>query len=249
MLSKNKIKLIKSLEQKKFRLKHNCFIIEGEKMIQELLVSKFKIIELFHTPEFNITHQDIDNTIISEQELKKISLLKTANKALAIVELPKATKYNTINGLNLVLDNVQDPGNLGTIIRTANWFGIKRIFCSTETADLYNPKVVQSTMGALFRTNVYYCNVEQLINTAKLQNIPIYGTLLSGSNIYEQNLSNTGLIVLGNESKGISPKIEKLVDHKIKIPNYSTDSEFMESLNVGVANAIVLAEFKRQLSQ
>lgn len=246
MLTKNKIKFIKSLEQKKYRLKHNCFVVEGEKMVSEVLASKFKVLDLFCTNDFNYS-DNIDFAIrVDEQELKKISFLKTANKALAIVEIPQHNATIQNSNLNLVLDNIQDPGNLGTIIRTANWFGVSHVFCSIETADVYNPKVVQATMGAIFRTKVQYCNTELLIKDAKKQNIPVYGTLLNGLNIYEQKLSTNGLIVLGNEGQGISPEIEKLIDHKIKIPNYTEGSELMESLNVGIANAIILAEFKRR---
>lgn len=246
-LTKNKIKFIKSLEQKKFRQKHNCFIVEGEKMVLELLASNCKVIELYQTIDFQSKNYFKNPITITNEELRKITLLKTPNNVLAIAEIFTSNIKTPQNELSLVLDDIKDPGNLGTIIRTANWFGIKQIYCSMETADVYNPKVVQSTMGALFRTNITYCNIEQLITQAKEQKIPVYGTLLSGSNIYEHKLSNSGYIVLGNESKGISPNIEALIDHKIKIPSYAAHDEQMESLNVAIANAIVLAEFKRQI--
>ncbi|MDA3894154.1 MAG: RNA methyltransferase [Salinivirgaceae bacterium] len=249
MLTKNKIKFIKSLESKKHRIKNNCFVVEGEKMVIELLESNFATKELFCTPEFYSRIKQITkiNPIeVSESELKKISFLKTPNQALAIVDLPKVESSNNFTGLNLVLDNIQDPGNLGTIIRTANWFGVDRIYCSMETADAFAPKVVQATMGAIFRTKLIYCDLPITINNAKHSGLGIYGTLLNGDNIYHTKLNQNALIILGNESKGISAPIEKLIDYKIKIPNYTTGSQFMESLNVGIANAIVLAEFKRQ---
>lgn len=252
MLSQNKIKFIKSLSLKKNRQQNNCFLVEGEKMILELMDSNFKTIEVYALKDFILQHTTIFNgnfsiNEISEKELHKISSLKTPNQALAIVEIPNYTIEDfSFDSLSLVLDNIQDPGNLGTIIRTANWYGVEYIFCSSDTVDAYNSKVIQSTMGAIFRTKIVYGNLLPIINMAKKNNQAIYGTLLDGNAIYASKLTNNGLIVLGNESKGISKPIQKLIDHKIRIPNFPEHSTAMESLNVGIANAIVLAEFRRQ---
>lgn len=252
MLSQNKIKFIRSLDTKKNRQHHNCFIVEGEKMVLELLQSNFETLELFCLPNFLSTHAKLINkrvavTEISELELKKISILKTPNLVLAIAIIPNhklaPQSYDT---LSLALDNIQDPGNFGTIIRTANWFGVTTIYCSSDTVDAYNSKVVQSTMGAIFRVKIIYVDLIQTLIDAKKKGQTIYGTLLDGDSLYTADLKNNGLIVLGNESNGISKPIQKLIDTKLRIPNFPEDSRTMESLNVGIANAIVLAEFRRQ---
>ncbi len=252
MLTQNKIKYIRSLDIKKNRQQNGCFIVEGEKMVVELIESNFKIVELFALPDFisqNI--EKIKNRCpfdeITERELKKISSLKTPNQVVAIAEIPKyIIEQSLFTSLNIALDNIQDPGNLGTIIRTANWFGVKNIFCSHNTVDTFNPKVIQATMGAIFRTNIVYCDLTEVIEKTKNSNLQVYGALLDGENIYSSKLNNSGLIVLGNESKGISEPIQKLIDIKIRIPNFPIDSTAMESLNVGIANAVILAEFRRQ---
>jgi TrmH family RNA methyltransferase len=254
MLSQNKIKFIRSLELKKNRKKHNLFIVEGEKMVLELLKSNIKITEVFAVDKFiaeinRFANDKINIFTITELQLKKISNLKTPNSVLAVAEIPHVTvseKY--YNDLCLAIDNIQDPGNLGTIIRTADWFGIKNIFCSNDSVDIYNPKVVQSTMGAIFRVNVYYTNLKEIIANAKNKGMQVFGTVLSGNNIYKSYLSNNAMIVLGNESKGISSKIENIIDIKIKIPRFPENSLSSESLNVGIANAIVIAEFRRQFN-
>jgi len=248
MLSSNKIKFIKSLNQKKNREYNNCFIVEGEKIILELINSNFNIIEILSTKDFIDNHKINNNiTQITEYELQKISNLKTPNKAVAIVKIPnKSFNNNIFNNLNIILDNIQDPGNLGTIIRTADWFGINNIFCSTNTVDVFNHKVIQSTMGAIFRVNIFYTDILKLIQDAIDNKQKIYGALLSGKNIYNTKLENSGLIILGNESKGISKPIQDLISDKIKIPNYPENNNNMESLNVSIANAIILAEFRRQ---
>lgn len=254
MLTNNKIKFINSLEIKKNRQNSKCFIVEGEKMILELIKSKLKTVELFALTDFirknNVKLKQIDSIIeISEKELKKISSLKTPNQVLAIVNIPSPKINNTtFKSLNIVLDNIQDPGNLGTIIRTANWFGVNNIFCSNNTVDAYNSKVIQSTMGAIFRTNIFYTDIADIIQKAKNSGQQIYGTLLDGDSIYDLPLNNNGIIVMGNESKGISKPIQKLIDNKILIPNFPENINDMESLNVGIANAIALAEFRRQLT-
>ena len=253
MLSINKIKHVKSLELKKHRINTKCFVVEGEKMVLELINSKLNTIELFATDDFLSNNLQIlkkANTVttVTTKDLKKISSLKTPNQALAIAEIPSPKiENNSFSSLNIALDSIQDPGNLGTIIRTANWFGVENIFCSKNTVDAYNPKVIQATMGAIFRTNIFYTNLPELINTAKNSGQKIYGTLLDGKNIYDTQLCNNGLIIMGNESKGISEPIQNLIDNKILIPNYPININDMESLNVGIANAIVLAEFRRQV--
>jgi TrmH family RNA methyltransferase len=213
--------------------------------------SNFKTMEVYALKDFILQHTTFFNgnfsvNEISEKELHKISTLKTPNQAVAIVEIPNYPIDDfSFDSLSLVLDNIQDPGNLGTIIRTANWYGVEYIFCSTDTVDAYNSKVIQSTMGAIFRTKVIYGDLLPILSKAKTHHQAIYGTLLDGHSIYNSKLTNNGLIVLGNESKGISQPIQKLIDHKIRIPNFPENSTAMESLNVGVANAIVLAEFRR----
>lgn len=253
MLSNNKIKFINSLNLKKNRFNNKCFIVEGEKMVLELINSNLKIVEIFALPDFILTNKTIlksINTIttITTNELKKISSLKTPNQVLALADIPSPSINNTtFKSLNIALDNIQDPGNLGTIIRTANWFGVNNIFCSNNTVDAYNSKVIQSTMGAVFRTNIFYADLADLIKKASDNGQQIYGTQLNGKNIYDSPLNNNGLIVLGNESKGISKPIQKLINNKILIPNFPININDMESLNVAVASAIVLAEFRRQI--
>ena len=253
MISQNKIKFIRSLANKKYRLQNNSFIVEGEKMVLELLESNFETTEIFALPSFiNAFASKIDKIThvneITEQELKKVSSLKTPNQVLAIVKSPNnRLNNNNYNLLSLALDNIQDPGNFGTIIRTANWFGVKNIFCSHDTVDAYNPKVIQSTMGAIFRTNIIYADLKDIIEKATKNGLNIYGAVLDGEDIYESKLNNNSLIILGNESKGISKPIQQLIDNKIRIPGFPKDSNTMESLNVSIANAIILAEFRRQI--
>lgn len=252
MLSQNRIKFIRSLDLKKNRHQQRCFVVEGEKMVLELLHSNFTTLEIFALPEFLIKYTallDPQTKLweVNESELKKISTLKTPNQALALVEMPKTTLHSEAFGsLSIALDNIQDPGNLGTIIRTANWFGVSHIFCSPDTVDAYNPKVIQATMGAIFRTHVIYDELETLIKKAKAQGTQVFGTLLEGVNMYEIALPQQAMIVMGNESKGISNNIQELIDSKIRIPDFPLGSNHMESLNVGIAHAIILAEFRRQ---
>jgi len=252
MLSVNQIKFIKSLEHKKYRKTHNCFVVEGEKMVLELMHSSFEIIDIFATKPFidkycreNKFYNKIKE--INESELAKISFLQTPNQVLAVAQLP-LSKPNEINKgeLMLALDNIQDPGNLGTIIRTASWFGITKLFCSPETVDAFNPKVIQSTMGAIFRTQIIYSPLSEIIQKVKANNISVIGTVLSGKNIYSQTLPKNALLVMGNESKGISDEIRTQLDIEILIPSFPENNQMMESLNVSVATALVCAEFRRQ---
>ncbi len=252
MLSKNKIKLIRSLDQKKHRKEHNLFIVEGEKMVNELLTSSLSIREIYATRVYYekiIKKQSLEINQVTEKELGQISQLKTPNQTLALVEIPNIStnECNTQKGLYLVLDNVQDPGNLGTIIRTANWFGVSTIFCSPDTVDAYNSKVVQATMGAIFTTQVVYTDLTEIFKNAKKHYTPIYGTSLKGENLYKKTLSENALIVMGNESKGISENTYLHIDEKILIPTFVEENvNVIESLNVGIATSIVLSEFRRQ---
>lgn len=239
MLSKNQIKLIKSLSQKKFRQQLSLFTVEGPKGISEFLNSDFKLHALYATDAiFKVSMDEI--SIISETDLKRISNLKNPNTALAIFEIPKPQSIVT-DGLIVALDNVRDPGNLGTIIRLCDWFGVTQLVCSESTVDCFNPKVVQATMGSLTRVKVVYQDLESLIRSTELQS---YAAVMDGSDLYKTNLSSNSVIVLGNEANGISKEIEALADHKITIPRFG-QYQLTESLNVANAAAIVLSEFKR----
>lgn len=248
-LSKNKIKYIHSLELKKIRKEERVFLAEGPKLVGDLL-GHFPCRFLAATPFWLQEHPGIDASElveVSQEDLSRASLLKTPQQVLAIFEQPQYTLEPEAvrSSLCLALDDVQDPGNLGTIIRLADWFGIEHIFCSAGTADVYNPKTVQATMGALARVKVHYCSLPQLIES--LADIPVYGTFLSGNIIYAESLSAHGLIVMGNEGKGVSPEVEKLINKKLYIPNYPQERETSESLNVAIATAVVCSEFRRRL--
>ncbi len=240
MVSKNQIKLITSLQQKKYRKQEQLFFVEGVKGVQELLDSNFELYELFTTkPDFQAIEKSKIYSI-SDAELKKISALTTPNSCLAVFKIPKPIPFEQ-NGLILALEDVRDPGNLGTIIRLCDWFGIKTLFCTEETVDAYNPKVVQATMGSVSRVNVVYGDLGKFLAETKL---PIFGTFMDGKNIYKESLPNEGIIVMGNEANGISKAIEKLVSERIAIPRFSA-LQATESLNVATATAIILSEFKR----
>ena len=249
MLSKNKIKYIRSLEQKKYRKEEKAFLAEGHKLVGDLS-GHFECRLVAATSTWLESHPDIkaDEIVeVSEEELKKASLLKTPQDVLAVFRIPETDPgtRDIAGSLCLALDDVQDPGNLGTILRTADWFGIRHVFCSIGTADAYNPKTVQATMGALARVRIHYCDLKDLIGT--LPDMPVYGTFLDGKNIYGQELTPHGLIVMGNEGKGISQEMEKLVNRRLLIPNYPQEEETSESLNVATATAIVCAEFRRRM--
>lgn len=241
MLSKNQIKLITSLTQKKYRKQHQLFIAEGKKVIEELLQSNFELESLFVTNDKIFTSVPKDKiNAITISEIKKISVLATANDCLALFKIP-VEREMTLKGLVLALDDIRDPGNLGTIIRLCDWFGIETLLCSDETVDVYNPKVVQATMGSISRVNVVYTNLEKAL---KVTSLPILGTFMDGENIYKKELPKEGIIVMGNEANGISPEIENLVTQKIAIPRFGKLQQ-TESLNVATATAIILSEFKR----
>ncbi len=251
MISQSKIKLINSLSKKKFRDINQLFIAEGEKIVSDLLLSQIDIKWIFATKEWH--HKN--NEVVAEEkvecelsQLKKITQLKTPPPVIAICQIPqtKIEKDNNSKELIIALDDIQDPGNLGTIIRLADWFGIKNIVCSNNTADAYNPKVVQATMGSIVRVNLFYTDLKEFLLEEKEKDTPIYGTFLDGENIYTKTLSNEGIIIMGNEGKGISPQIEKLVTEKLLIPSFSQSTNHSESLNVSTATAITLSEFRRR---
>ena len=249
-LSKNRIKYIRSLEHKKIRKEEHVFLAEGPKLVNDLL-GHFHCRFLGATASWLKEHPYVDADEISEitpEELARASLLRTPQDVLAIFEQPcyDLQPETVRKSLCLALDDVQDPGNLGTIVRLADWFGIEHIICSTGTVDIYNPKVVQATMGAIARVKVHYTALPEFI--CSLGDVPVFGTFLDGKNIYEQPLSPHGLIVMGNEGNGIGKEIEKLVNRKLYIPNYPAERTTSESLNVAIATAVVCAEFRRQAS-
>lgn len=240
MLSKNQIKLIRSLSQKKFRNKHKLFVVEGLKGVKEFLNSDFELESLFTTlPDFEV--EKARAVQIKEQDLKKLSFLKTPQEVLAVFKIP-AADFTKISGVNLILDGVRDPGNLGTIIRLCDWFGVENLICSHDSVDCFNPKVVQASMGSLARVSVCYVDLPQFIE--KQPGIPVYGAFLEGRNIYSEELKEPSFIIMGNEANGISPEVEELVTEKINIPQFGNVRE-TESLNVAMATSIILSEFKR----
>ncbi|MDB9960665.1 RNA methyltransferase [Oceanihabitans sp.] len=238
MVSKSQIKLITRLNQKKYRQQERLFIAEGLKTVNELLNSSLKLHHVFTTRSFNFDAKS--ETSVTEAELKKISFLSTPNQALAIFEIPESKPIKD-NQLIIALDDVRDPGNLGTIIRLCDWFGIQDLVCSASTVDCYNPKVIQATMGSITRVNVSYVNLEAFLKNNEMD---VFGAFMDGNNIYKTNLPNQGILVLGNEANGISPAIEACLDNKLSIPRFG-DLQTTESLNVATATAILLSEFKR----
>jgi RNA methyltransferase, TrmH family len=240
MVSKNQIKLISSLHQKKHRIAQQLFIVEGSKGIQEFLDSNFELDQLYTTQDDFETVANNQKTKVSDADLKKISALATPNTCLAVFKMPKQ-KQIIETGLILALDSIRDPGNLGTIIRLCDWFGVQQLVCSIETVDVYNPKVVQATMGSMARVQLHYVNLADFISTSSLA---VWGTFMAGESIYKTNLPQDGIIVMGNEANGISERLEKIIQHKITIPRFSTHQK-TESLNVATATAIVLSEFRR----
>lgn len=250
MLSKNLIKLVRSLDVKKFRKETNLFVAEGEKLVNDLIVSNvecYKIIATEKHADALKSKRDIEIITVSDDELKKVSFLKSPQGIVGLFKQKNNTPdINTPKKkLCLALDDVQDPGNLGTIIRIADWFGIEDIYCSIGTVDVYNPKTVQATMGAIARVNIYYVNLPQFLSSLE-KSIPIYGTFLNGKNMYEHKLSRNGVIVMGNEGKGIGAECEKFIDERILIPSFPAGRTTSESLNVSTATAIVCGEFRRR---
>ena len=245
MLSKNQIKLIKSLETKKNRKREGLFVAEGPKVVGDLLRAGYQPHSIYATPQCSLFNAKCST--VTDDELHRISFLQHPQEVLAIFHIPTPPQTIDIrpqtSALSLALDGVQDPGNVGTIIRIADWFGITQIFCSPDTADVYNPKVVQATMGSLAHVSITYCDLVPLLREA---NVPVYGTLLDGQDIYQQPLSAEGIIVMGNEGNGISPEVRQLVTNKLLIPNFNNNTETAESLNVAIATAITCSEFRRR---
>lgn len=233
-MTKAEILAVRALHAKEGRNEQQLFVCEGAKLVDEILHSSLTVRHIFSTIE------RADAEKITSNEMSRISALKTPTEILALVEIPHYTIRN--GGLNLVLDGVQDPGNLGTIIRIADWFGIRDIYCSHGSADCFNSKVVQATMGAIARVRVHYTDLVKLLES---KNAPIYGTFLEGENIYNSTLIPEGYIVMGSEGRGVSDEIKALVTHRLYIPPFPASGSTVESLNVAVATAIVCSEFRR----
>jgi len=239
MIVKNQIKLIRSLHQKKYRNQHGLFFAEGLKIVKELLNSDFEIYAVYATEEEVVDVSEEKLELVSESELKKISALATPNKVLGVFKIP-VVKEIDIQDWIVVLDDVRDPGNLGTIIRLCDWFGIRHLVCSSNTVDCYNPKTLQATMGSISRVNIGYTNLPNFLSNA---NVPIYGAFMEGETVYTAKLPSTGILVMGNEAKGISAEVRAYVSKKISIPQFG--KQITESLNVATASAILLNEIRR----
>jgi len=239
MLSKNQHKLITSLQQKKYRNKHQLFVVEGVKVVNEFLKSKFQLEKIFCTEDYKSSIEEYEPQLISENELSKISNLATPNKVLGLFKIPKPVDI-VDKGLILALDTVNDPGNLGTIIRLCDWFGVSQLVCSKTTVDCYNTKVVQATMGSLARLPIIYTDLQTYLLHTKL---PIYGATMHGEKTKDVSIKEDAVLVMGNESNGISKEIEKVLTYQITIPRYHKKS-CVESLNVATATAILLNDFR-----
>lgn len=245
MISKNQQKYIRQLEQKKYRKREGCFVAEGTKVVGDLL-KRYQPLDLYATESWDAP-KGVGYTLVSEEELQRVSFQQHPQQVLAIFPIPQPTDPVSLRGsLTLALDGVQDPGNLGTIIRIADWFGIDTIICSEETADAWNPKVIQATMGSIARVNVIYANLLELLDTLP-SDYPVYGTFLDGENIYTQTLSGEGLIIMGNEGNGISDAVKAKVNRRLLIPDFH-QGDTADSLNVAIATAITCSEFRRRIS-
>jgi TrmH family RNA methyltransferase len=245
MLSKSQISLITSLQHKKFRHQHNLFIVEGHKSVSEFAQSSYQLEAIYHTPEFAVKLLKLSNKInfqeISVADMARITCLKTPTDVLALVKVPVSPviDYSLLKEkFSLALDGVQDPGNMGTIIRTADWFGIEHLICSDDTVDAYNPKVVQATMGSLARVKVHYTDLLKTLPQSKLN---IFGALLNGTNIYNTTFGAEGILIMGNEGNGIRPQVQEVINTAVTIPQAGK----AESLNVAMATAIFCSEIKR----
>jgi TrmH family RNA methyltransferase len=254
MLSKKQVSLVVSLQKKKCRDEEKLYVIEGDKIVKEFLASGKKVLTLIAKPEF-ITAlstgllNSADEVIpVNYEELKKMSSLTTPHNAMAVVGIqevsPKPGKI--LENLCVAIDFIQDPGNLGTIIRSAAWFGIKNIVCSENCVDVYNPKVIQASMGAILNVDVWYMDLAEFLGKAGARSVPVYGTMLEGESIYSKELSNKGVIVLGNESKGISADLIPFITDRIVIPKFTDAVNGIESLNAGMAASIIFSEFARR---
>ncbi len=240
MVSKNEIRLITNLSQKKYRKKHQLFVAEGVKIVEELFDSGFEIYKIYILEAYSGKLPLHLCTIINKSELQKLSKLHAANTILAVFKIPD-TVVATHTGLQLVLDGIKDPGNLGTIIRLCDWFGISQLICSLDTVDCYNPKVVQATMGSLARINIAYVDIETFLKESQR---PIYVSLLEGKNMYKEKLPKEAILIMGNEANGVQESIKNLATHKLTIPRFNEQVK-TESLNVAMATAVLLSEFRR----
>jgi TrmH family RNA methyltransferase len=242
MLSKAKIKFIKSLQLKKYRKQEQCFVVQGAKSVQELITSDFEVVMVLGTPDFLSVHRPpgkAEVIEVTEKDLTGLSEFQSNDTALAVARLKPNDPVDVHAGeFALALDDIRDPGNLGTIIRTADWFGITKIIASIETADVYNPKVISATMGSFTRVEIYYTDLESYFDKVKLK---VYGAYLNGSDVHRVNFGMEGLVLIGNESHGISPSLEKYVTDKITIPRYGQ----AESLNAGIATAVICDNIRR----
>ena len=240
MITANQKKFVTSLAQKKYRNQHKCFVVEGVKLVEELLDSNCKIHSIYALNNWAENHQHVDCEVVSIKELTSISSFKNPNEVLAVVHYQELSDLEFKNKLTIILDCIQDPGNLGTIIRTADWFGIDNIICSLDSADKYNPKVIQATMGSIFRLNIVYYDLQEFL--AHNKDLIIYGAVLDGENIYNASLNIKGAaLILGNESKGISEELKAFITNPVTIPKKGN----AESLNVASAAAILCAEFSK----
>ena len=246
-MTKAEIQLVRALADKRGRTEHGLFVAEGEKLIGELRTSHLRVRRIFALEGI---FEGPEVEVVAPRDMERLSLLKTANNSLALVEIPHYDLHSAqLKGrLTLALDDVQNPGNLGTIIRLADWFGITDIVCSEASADCFNPKVVQATMGAVVRVRVHYTDLARLLAEAAAQGLPVYGTFLEGKNIYGTELTPAGIVVMGNEGRGITDAVARTVTQKLFIPPYPADRRGSESLNVAMATGVVCAEFRRQAS-
>ena len=256
MISKNQIKFIHQLEQKKFRHREGLFVAEGTKVVGDLLKAGYIPHSLYATPDWIASHSVAEATEVTDDELTRLSFQQHPQQVLALFPIPSLNGQLSMvrsalplgsskNGqLSIALDSVQDPGNLGTIIRIADWFGISNIICSEDTVDAYNPKVVQATMGSIARVNIIYTNLLELLDGLPAD-FPVYGTLLDGENIYTQELTPHGLIIMGNEGNGISDAVRQRVNRRLLIPDFH-NGDTADSLNVAIATAITCSEFRRR---
>ena len=232
MMTAKEVKFVRSLRNRKSRLEHGLFVVEGEKMVNEALASGFKLRSVYRKSE------------IGEKQMAQISAMSSPSPALAVVEIPAATvPQRPFEGLSIALDSVRDPGNLGTIIRLADWFGVKAVYASPDTVEMYNPKVIQASMGSIFRVKLIYCPLEEKIEEFKAAGAEVYGTFLAGKNLYETSPAKDALIVFGNEANGVSYSVMQHISNRITIPSFGSSAE---SLNVAAAAAIVISECKRR---
>ncbi len=239
MVVKNQIKFIKNLQQKKCRIEQGLFVVEGVKIVQELLASEYKVYKIYCT-DSNVFDVVAGSEVVSQSVLKQMSGLKNPNNVLGVFYVPRPKKVDFDDWV-VVLDDVRDPGNLGTIIRLCDWFGIGQLVCSNNTVDCYNPKVLQASMGSITRVNLVYTNTADFL---KKSNMPVYGAFMDGHSVYSAKLPEIGILVLGNEANGISKEVEALVTERVAIPQFG--SQTTESLNVATATAILLSELRRR---